>query len=138
MAEVEKREQERKIEIESAARELLFALLRYETRGAALPENLKESLSNPEILRALYQTSKAHDLTHLIADALFKNKLLDKELPAGKAFLKQLQMAVFRYEQISYELKSVCEVLEEKKIAHMPLKGSVLRALYPQPWMRTS
>ncbi len=138
MTEVEKREQERKIEIESAARELLFALLRYETRGANLSENLKEKLSNPDVLKALYQTSKAHDLTHLIADALFKNKLLEKESPVGKAFLKQLQMAVFRYEQISYELKSVCEVLEEKKISHMPLKGSVIRALYPQPWMRTS
>lgn len=138
MTEAEKREQEENIQIESAARELLFALLRYETRGAEIPENLKESLSNQGVLKALYETSKAHDLAHLIADALFKNKLLDKSSPAGKAFLKQLQTAVFRYEQIAYELKSVCEVLEEKKIAHMPLKGSVLRALYPQPWMRTS
>ena len=138
MTETEKREQEQKIEMKSAARELLFALLRYETCGVAIPENFKERLSNPDLLKALYEASKAHDLAHLIADALFKNKLLDKATPAGKAFLKQLQTAVFRYEQIAYELKSVCEVLEEKKIAHMPLKGSVLRALYPQPWMRTS
>lgn len=138
MTETEKREQEQKMEMESAARELLFALLRYETCGVAIPENLKESLSNPDVLKALYEASKAHDLAHLIADALFKNKLLDKATPAGKAFLKQLQTAVFRYEQIAYELKSVCEVLEEKKIAHMPLKGSVIRAIYPQPWMRTS
>ncbi len=138
MTEVEKRKQEQKTEIESAAKEWLFALLRYETCGATIPVNLKESLLNPDVLQALYQTSKAHDLTHLIADALFKNKLIEKQSPAGKAFLKQLQMAVFRYEQISYELKSICETLEEKKIAHMPLKGSVIRALYPQPWMRTS
>lgn len=138
MTETEKREQEQKIEIKSAARELLFALLRYETRGDSIPENLKERLSNPDLLKALYEASKAHDLAHLIADALFKNKLLDKDTPVGKAFLKQLQMAVVRYEQMAYELKSVSEVLEEKKIAHMPLKGSVLRALYPQPWMRTS
>lgn len=138
MAKAEKREQEQKTEIESAAKEGLFALLRYETCGVAIPENLKERLSNSDVLRALYQTSKAHDLTHLIADALFKNKLIEKQSPAGKAFLKQLQTAVFRYEQISYELKSICETLEEKKIAHMPLKGSVIRALYPQPWMRTS
>lgn len=138
MAKAEKREQEQKTEIESAAKEGLFALLRYETCGLAIPENLKESLSNPDVLQALYQTSKAHDLTHLIADALFKNKLIEKQSPAEKAFFKQLQMAVFRYEQIGYELKSICETLEEKKIAHMPLKGSVIRALYPQPWMRTS
>ncbi len=138
----EKRQQEQKTEqkteIESAAKEWLFALLRYETCGAEIPENLKESLSNTEVLRALYDTSKAHDLTHLIADALFKNKLLDKQTSAGKAFFKQLQTAVFRYEQMEYELKSICEALEEKKIPHMPLKGSVIRAFYPQPWMRTS
>ena len=140
MSEAEKREQEQKQKIknESAAKELLFALLRYETCGAPIPENLKESLSNPEVLRVLYDTSKAHDLAHLIADAFFKSKLLGKDSPAGKTFFKQLQMAIFRYEQISYELKSVCEVLEEQKIPHMPLKGSVIRALYPQPWMRTS
>ena len=138
MTEAEKRGQEQKTEIESAAKECLFALLRYETCGAEISENLKESLSNAEVLRALYETSKAHDLTHLIADALFKNKLLDKQSAAGKAFFKQLQTAVFRYEQINYEFKSICETLNEKKIPHMPLKGSVIRALYPEPWMRTS
>lgn len=134
----EKREQEQKTEIESAAKEGLFALLRYETCGAPVPENVKETLSNPDVLQALYQTSKAHDLTHLIADALFKNQLIEKQSPAGKAFLKQLQTAVFRYEQIRYELESICKTLNEKKIPHMPLKGSVIRAFYPQPWMRTS
>ena len=134
----EKREQDQKIEFESAAKEGMFALLRYETCGLPISENVKENLSNPEILRALYNTSKAHDLTHLIADALFKNKLIDKESSAGKAFFKQLQTAVFRYEQIRYELESICKTLEEKKIPHMPLKGSVIRALYPEPWMRTS
>ena len=138
MTKAEQHDQQRKIEIESAAKQVLFALLRYETSGAEIAENVKEHCSREEVVRMLYNLSKAHDLTHLIADALFKNKLLDKASPAGKAFFKQLQMAVFRYEQISYELKSVCEVLEEKKIAHMPLKGSVIRALYPQPWMRTS
>ena len=138
MAEAEKREQKQKIEIESAAKEWLFALLRYETCGAEIPENLKASLPTADVLRALYETSKAHDLTHLIADALLKNKLLDKQSAAGKAFFKQLQTAVFRYEQMEYELKSICEALDEKKIPHMPLKGAVVRVLYPEPWMRTS
>lgn len=138
MTEAEKREQEQKKEAQNAARELLFVLLRYETCGASICENLTAHLSNADVLKALYDLSKAHDLTHLVANALFKNKLLDKQSPAGKAFFKQLQMAIFRYEQIAYELKSVCEALDESKIPHMPLKGSVIRLLYPQPWMRTS
>lgn len=138
MTEAEKRGQEQKTEIESAAKEWLFALLRYETCGTEIPISLKKSLSNVQVLSALYNMSKAHDLTHLIADAIFKNKLLDKRSREGKAFFIQMETAVFRYEQMDYELQSICGVLEEKKIPHMPLKGSLIRALYPEPWMRTS
>ena len=132
------REQGKKMEIQSAAKEVLFALLRYETCGADVGKDVKTHLSNVDVLKVLYEISKTHDLTHLVASALFKNNLLDKQSPAGKAFFKQLQMAIYRYEQIAYELKSVCETLDESKIPHMPLKGSVLRVLYPEPWMRTS
>lgn len=33
---------------------------------------------------------------------------------------------------------SICELLNSKKIPYVPLKGSVLNTLYPEPWMRTS
>lgn len=32
----------------------------------------------------------------------------------------------------------ICELFNSKKISYVPLKGSVLRDLYPEPWMRTS
>ncbi len=47
-------------------------------------------------------------------------------------------MAVYRYEQQNYELQEICQTLEEAEISFIPLKGSVLRAYYPQPWLRTS
>ncbi len=116
---------------------VLFALLRYEICGVALSDEEKSAIV-PEILQGLYGLSKAHDVVHLVADALLKNGLVDRNSPAGQAFSKQLQMAVFRYEQLQYELERICEVLEEAKVPYMPLKGSVLRAFYPEPWMRTS
>ena len=131
-------ETEQKAHLQNTVKEALFALLRYETCGAEIPQGVQESFQKEEILKALYETSNAHDLAHLIADALLKQKWVARESNAGKAFAKQLQTAVFRYEQIRYELESVCTVLDDFKIPHMPLKGSVLRALYPQPWMRTS
>ena len=131
-------EKEQNARLQSEAVVALFALLRYETCGAEIPKNVEESVKREELLKALYETSKKHDLAHLIADALLKNKWVDRESVAGKVFARELQTSVFRYEQIRYELESVCTVLEEAKIAHMPLKGSVIRALYPQPWMRTS
>ena len=47
-------------------------------------------------------------------------------------------MAVYRYEQMQYELEQICETLEKAKIPFIPLKGSVIRKYYPEPWMRTS
>ncbi len=122
-----------KVQVQNA----LFALLRYEICGVALSDEEKSAIV-PEILQGLYGLSKAHDVVHLVADALLKNGLVDRNSPAGQAFSKQLQMAVFRYEQLQYELERICEVLEEAKVPYMPLKGSVLRAFYPEPWMRTS
>ena len=36
------------------------------------------------------------------------------------------------------KFEEICEALEQAKIPYLPLKGSVLRALYPKGWMRTS
>ena len=116
---------------------LFFALLKNEICGKELSDEEK-SLVTEDVIKALYQAAKTQDLAHLISDALFKNGLLNKDMVGAKAFLRQQQTAVFRYEQIRFELEELCAVLEETRIAYMPLKGSVLRAYYPEPWMRTS
>ena len=53
-------------------------------------------------------------------------------------FYKQLLMSAMRYEAMNAELIKVCNAFEQAEIAHMPLKGSVMRQYYPEPWMRTS
>lgn len=115
----------------------LFVLLRYEICGVALSDAQKAGIV-PEILPNLYGLAKTHDLVHLVADALLKNGLIEKDSPAEQAFSKQMQTAIFRYEQLQYELERICEALEEAQVPYMPLKGAVLRAYYPEPWMRTS
>ena len=115
---------------------VFFALLRFEINGTEICEETKNLIA-PELLPALYQLSKRHDLAHLIGDALAKlGKLEDSEI--AKRFLQERNMAVYRYEQIQYELEQICETLKEAKIIFIPLKGSVIRAYYPEPWMRTS
>ena len=90
-----------------------------------------------EELAGLYRLSKFHDLAHLVGDALIKNDLIPEgELKAK--FEKQLMMAVYRYERINYELTQIKQTLNDAKIPFLPLKGSVLRRYYPEPWMRTS
>ncbi len=92
-----------------------------------------------ETMQELYAVSKSQDLAHIVAVELEQQGLLsetDAEIAAK--FRKQQMIAILRYERINYELEAICKVLEQEKIPHMPLKGSVLRQYYPEPWMRTS
>ena len=116
---------------------LFFSLLRSEINGDKLCEESK-NLITIEMLSAFFKLSKRHDLAHLIGDALDKNGLLPYGTEIKKRFLYERNIAVYRYEQIRYEFERICDTLEKAKIQFVPLKGSVIRQYYPQPWMRTS
>lgn len=97
------------------------------------------ALSSAE-LKQLLELAKRHDLAHLVGNALIKNGLLEAEenKEIKSFFYKAFLASVYRYKQLDYELNRLTEALSEAKIKHIPLKGSVIRRLYPEPWMRTS
>ena len=113
-----------------------------------------EKIVLPEVsarfLAAMYQLSKKHDIAPIVGNALnkcgaFEILLVDIEESEREAIAKiktkfdeQIFTAVYRYETINYELEQICKTLEEAKIPFIPLKGSVIRKYYPEPWMRTS
>ena len=114
--------------------ESLFQLLRYALKDGA--EKLKIDIDK-ESWDNIYKISKVHDLAHLIGYALKKLDIkIDEDLQ--KAFEKNMNMAIFRYAKSSCDLESTSSILENAQIPFIPLKGSVLRKNYPQPWMRTS
>ncbi len=115
----------------------MFSLLRYVICGKELPKNVKGAITS-EFLSSLYKLSKIHDLAHLICVALEENGLLAQNEEIADLFRQQRTMAVYRYEQISYELQSIETLFNEGKIPHIPLKGAIIRQYYPEPWMRTS
>lgn len=118
-------------------RKILFGLLRFEICGTPITEEVKNAV-NKESLTMLYKLSKMHDIAHLIADALHKNGLHTVDKEAYDLFNRQHQLAVYRHEQIDYEYKRICGTLEQANIPFMPLKGSIIKEYYPEPWMRTS
>ena len=101
-----------------------------------IPYEIDKNISDDE-LKALYVLSKQQDMAHIVASELGKQGLLKND-EIGAKFKKQQMLAVLRYERINYELIEVCKTLEEAGIDHIPLKGSVIREYYPEPWMRTS
>lgn len=114
--------------------QILFALLRSAICGTQLTTEERNGCDQ-ELLNDLLRLAKKHDIAHLAVLGLKKNGLLTGE---NASLETGLLHAVFRYERINYEYEKVCQAFEEIGIAYIPLKGSVLRALYPEAWMRTS
>lgn len=114
---------------------VLFALLRSAICGAPVDNEIKAACT-PEMLDAVYALAERHDLAHLVGQAVSKLKLPESE--AGKKCKNAAMVAFYRYAQIQYEYQRICDLLETEKVPFIPLKGSVLRSYYPEPWMRTS
>lgn len=123
--------------MQRTVKKVFFALIRFEINGDELRDEMK-NLITPEMLPALFKLSKRHDLAHLIGDALDKNGLLPDGTEVKKRFLQERNMAVYRIEQLRYEYEQTFAILEELQVDYLPLKGTVLRKLYPEDWMRTS
>lgn len=85
----------------------------------------------------LFELSKKHDLAHLIGYAL-KNSENKPNEDIRKAFEQEMNMALFRYVKISYDLEAMSNAFEKAQIRFIPLKGSVIRKYYREPWLRTS
>ncbi len=99
-------------------------------------ETPRQENISAEQLTKLYALSAHHDLAHLVASALETQDLLG-ESPIREHFERQQMLAIFREANQSEEFRRICQVFEEEKIDYLPLKGAVIRELYPEPWMRT-
>lgn len=113
---------------------ILFALLRSAICGTKLTGQERAQYS-PGMLPELLRVASRHDVAHLLVVGLKKNELLTKEDAKLEAYILK---AVYRHERMRYAYEDLCNVLEEAQIPFLPLKGSVIREYYPEPWMRTS
>ncbi len=84
---------------------------------------------------ALYRFANAHSVVPLIAYALKKADLLPPE--QRSRFANDLHVAMAMEATQEYYLQSLSEAFREKQIKFMPLKGCVMKHLYPQPFLRT-
>ena len=79
-----------------------------------------------------------HKMLPVVVQAMISNGLLDVQSELGAKAKKIQVSSVFRIQGLEFELGRICGALEKAEIDFIPLKGSVLRNLYPEPWMRTS
>ena len=113
-----------------------FSLLRTEILGETMPIEAFSDFTEEEFV-SLYNLSKSQDLVHLVGDGLSRTGVLLPE-KLQQAFTKQQMLAVYRCERNRDAYERVCALFEENGIDFMPLKGTLIRPYYPEPWMRTS
>ena len=116
---------------------VLLALIRFEIKGEALSDDIK-NLITPSVINDVTALARTHDIANIAADALMKNGFISRSDEHAAELLKQLDLSVMRCAQHDFALAEASEALCKAKIPHIPLKGSVIKNLYPQPWMRTS
>ena len=112
---------------------ILFALLAQQICGKSLTPEVRVALT-PENRQRLFKIASVHDLGHLVGQALEAAGITEEM----EGFRQLMQRGVFRYISLDHAYTQACALLEAEKIPFIPLKGSVLRAYYPEPWMRAS
>ncbi len=115
--------------------EILFALIDFELTGKKINDETKNSI-NSAVISDLTKITKAHDLSHLLADALYKLEMLSGD--EEKELKKARKVALYRSECMKKDILSICDLLNKAKIPFILLKGARMRNYYPCDWMRTS
>lgn len=123
------------------AEERLIALLRVVLAGEDTAAISDESRALSPLTEAeeerLYLLSKSQDLSHLILPAAERIGL-SVPSPYAEKYNKQTFLALYRDERMTAALSRVGDALSAAKIPYLPLKGAVMRTLYPETWQRTS
>jgi hypothetical protein len=120
--------------MEQSIKKLTLALMRSAIDGAPLSDEEK-GIATAENVHKAIKLASSHDLSHLVAWSAKRNGMSEYVGADGE---KHIFKAVYRYQQIRYEYERLCASLEKAQIQFIPLKGSVIRKHYPEPWMRTS
>lgn len=89
-------------------------------------------------IKSIFSDAKRHDIAPLVADAAVRCGVVSEEDPVYNKLKKELSLAAYREAQTSCALDVIRDALNTAKVRFIPMKGAVIRPLYPQPWMRTS
>ncbi len=113
-------------------KELFFALLKCELCGTVFD---KTDITYD--FARLMKFARKFDLEHLIADALIKSDMIPDNENAGKQCKQARLLAVYRDNSLACGLQRVKDILNNNGIDFIPLKGTVIKDIYPEAWMRT-
>ena len=113
---------------------LLFKLISTAICEQNIDVNAFEKVSGQDI-ESMWKLAGVHSLCPVISAALVNNNLCDGDL--RDFFVSEIYRAIRSDEMRTYELKNMCDVLNRERIPHIPLKGVIIKNMYPESWYRT-
>ncbi|MBQ8227503.1 MAG: nucleotidyltransferase family protein [Clostridia bacterium] len=116
--------------------EILMRLVGSEVFGTPLSMPAGTVITD-ELLSRIFDLARAHDVAPIVSSSLINNNLVFGSA-FESAFREQVYNAVLKSEKQSFVFEKICSAFEKEKIPYIPLKGTVIKELYPEPWMRTS
>ena len=79
-----------------------------------------------------------HDILQIIADGALQNNLSDCFEGGETELKKAIFNASYRDSKNKHTFDLACETLDKAGIEYMPLKGCLLKKMYPESWLRSS
>ena len=115
---------------EAFLRNTFFPIIR-----AGLRITTDETISEPIDYPLLSDAAGKQALLPIVREGLFAMRLQDE---GAKLIQEKSLKDVYQFAYRDYALNSIKNCFEKNEIEYVLLKGSVLRELYPDQWMRTS
>ncbi|MBR4910713.1 MAG: nucleotidyltransferase family protein [Clostridia bacterium] len=106
-------------------------------RNAVTGESIDISDDFDAAFAAVIKTARRHEIAHLAAWAMLNNGLI-KDENNRKTAEKIVYEASYRDTKNNHAYELACDILSGAGIQYIPLKGIVLKKLYPESWMRSS
>ena len=97
-----------------------------------------DSNISEEELKNIIKLAQAHRMLPMVIDSLVKSGVVQRETPVCNVLRKKQYSEILKSQKRDFELQRISELLERLGVKFIPLKGSVIKNLYPEPWMRTS
>ncbi len=121
----------------SMVQDLFIKILSAELNSSMLKSSDLTKKDAVNVISELYYLAKRHDLAHIVAESLRNHGLL-KDDEISEDFKKEEMLSVMRNLRMKHTYNQICEIFNAENIPYIPLKGSVIRPLYPNENMRTS
>ncbi|MBO5945457.1 MAG: nucleotidyltransferase family protein [Clostridia bacterium] len=121
--------------------DVLMALVRLELGDGVITEEGRALVC--ELLARggadeLFALAARHDVAAVVTSALVRGGFITHKSEEYLSRVDAEELAYLRAKRMDHALSDITRVLSSAKIRHTPLKGAVMRPLYPSPIMRMS